>query len=250
MIEKIENIILLGTSHVAKQSAKEIEEVIEKYNPEVVGIELDIDRLKSLFSEDKKANSKRRRNRALIREVGFSGYIFAMIAGFVQDRVGKSLNIEPGVDMKTAFIKSRDKKIATSLIDINIKLTLRKLSKLSFRRKVSMFSSLFFKSFKKEYRNKLNFDVKKGVPDDKIIEQMLDIVRVEVPDLYKILIEDRNVYMSKRLLDLREKHDGVILAVVGAGHLKGMKQYLEKNIGEKKKDLGDISHSVNFSYSL
>ena len=48
MIKEIDNIILLGTSHVAKQSAKEIEEAIEKYNPEVVGIELDFGRFEDI----------------------------------------------------------------------------------------------------------------------------------------------------------------------------------------------------------
>ena len=70
MIEKIDNIILLGTSHVAKQSAKEIEEAIEIYKPEVVGIELDIDRLKTLLSSDSNANKKRRSNRKMIKEIG------------------------------------------------------------------------------------------------------------------------------------------------------------------------------------
>ncbi|MCA9459252.1 MAG: TraB family protein, partial [Nanoarchaeota archaeon] len=120
MIEKIDNIILLGTSHVAKQSAKEIEEAIEIYKPEVVGIELDIDRLKTLLSSDSNANKKRRSNRKMIKEIGFSGYLFAMIAGFVQDKVGKSLGIEAGIDMKTAYQKSREKKIPVALIDLNI----------------------------------------------------------------------------------------------------------------------------------
>lgn len=251
MIEKIDNIILLGTSHVAKQSAKEIEEAIEIYKPEVVGIELDIDRLKTLLSSDSNANKKRRSNRKMIKEIGFSGYLFAMIAGFVQDKVGKSLGIEAGIDMKTAYQKSREKKIPVALIDLNIKVTLKKLSSLSFRKKISLFSSLFFKSFKKEYRNQLQFDVKKGVPDEKVIAQMLKIVEKEIPQMYKILIHDRNIHMSKKLLDLRQNHSGNILAVVGAGHLEGMKKYLKENIGEIKSNTQTLDeNSINVSYSF
>ncbi|MCA9495370.1 MAG: TraB/GumN family protein [Nanoarchaeota archaeon] len=251
MIEKIDNIILLGTSHVAKQSAKEIEETIELYKPEVVGIELDIDRLKTLLSEKKDANKKRRNNLKMIKEIGFSGYIFALIAGLVQDKVGKSLGIEAGIDMKTAYVSSREKKIPIALIDLNIKYTLKKLSSLSFRKKISLFSSLFFKSFKKEYRNKLQFDVKNGVPDEKVIAQMLKIVEKEIPQMYKILIHDRNLYMSKKLLELREAHNGNILAVVGAGHLEGMKKYLKENIGESKTKIPDLDeNSLNVSYIM
>ena len=172
MIKIIDNIILLGTSHVAHQSKKEIEETIEKYLPEVVGIELDFHRFQALMSEnkDKKKNNYTRK---LIKEIGFSGYMFALIAGYVQQKVGESMNIEPGIDMKSAYLKAREHKIPTALIDIDIRLTLKKLSALSFGKKISMFSSLFFKSFKKEYREKLQFDVKKGVPDEKVIVEML-----------------------------------------------------------------------------
>jgi len=256
MIRKIDNIILLGTSHVAKQSVKEIKEIIELYNPSVVGIELDLNRLKSLLSEKKelkkkKNNKKNKKVKSIkkrtIKEVGMSGYLFAIVAGYVQQKIGKSLGIEAGADMKEAYLVARDKKIPTALIDIDIKVTLRKLSRLGFFKKVNMFSSLFFKSFKKEYRNKLNFDIKSGVPDEKFIKTALGIFKKEVPLLYNILLEDRNVYMSNRLLDLRDKNEGYILAVVGAGHLEGMENYLVKKL--KEKDLLN-NNGFNFSFSV
>ena len=152
------------------------------------------------------------------------------------------MDIEPGIDMKTAYLNAREHKIPTALIDLDIRITLKKLSSLSFGKKFSMFSSLFFKSFKKEYREKLNFDVKKGVPDEKVIVQMLKIVKKEVPDLYKILIHDRNVYMCDKLLELKQKHSGYILAVIGAGHLEGMKEILEDKL--------KVTPNVSFSFKV
>lgn len=257
MIIKIDNIILLGTSHVAKKSAREIQEVIEEYNPEVVGIELDINRLKSLLSSSNEKNSKKNSYK-MLREIGLSGYLFAIIAGYVQQKIGKSLGIQPGIDMKTAYLKARERNTPVSLIDINIKVTLKKMSRLSFFKKMNMFFSLFFKSFKKEYRNKLNFDVKKGVPDEKTIEFAMKLFKKEVPLLYKILIEDRNIYMSRKLLELKEKHNGYILAVVGAGHLEGMKEYIQKNIKSIQTpiipsttiNLDSNKSTHNFSFSV
>ncbi len=242
MIKKVGNIILLGTSHVARQSAKEIEEAIENYSPQVIAIELDMERLRNLMSKNQKEKSSFKRMNAIRKDIGLSGYIFAQIAAFVQSKIGKSLGIEPGVDMKTAYVKARDKKIPTALIDQDIRITLRKFSKLGFRRKISMFSSLFFKSFKKEYRERLSFDVKAGVPDEKVIIEMLSIVKKEVPDLYRILIHERNVFMAEKLLKLRENHEGNILAVVGAGHLAGMVEYLEKNY--------KVPDKISYSFSV
>ena len=247
MIKQIDNIILLGTSHVAKKSAKEIEDVINQYSPEVVGIELDLNRLKTLLSDNK--GSKKSSSFSMISEIGLGGYLFGIIAGYIQQKIGKSLGIQPGVDMKKAYTIARDKNIAIALIDINIKTTLKKMSKLSVFRKLKMFSSLFFKSFKKEYRNKLNFDIKKGVPDEKVIKFAMKVFKKEVPDMYKILIDDRNIHMSNRLLKLRENHSGYILAVVGAGHVDGMLEYLNKKISNPQNL--DISKSQNiFSFKV
>lgn len=245
MIKIISNIILIGTSHVSKDSVKEINEVVEKYEPEVVGIELDINRLKSLLADNPDEKKKKNKSLKMLKEIGISGYLFGIIAGFIQQKIGKQLGINPGADMKAAYNIAKDKKIITALIDINIKTTLKKMSKLKFTRKMSMFFSLFFKGFKKEYRNKINFDVKKGVPDEKVIQAAMDMMKKEVPDLYKILIEDRNKYMCDRLLDLKEKHEGYIVAVVGAGHLNGMVEYLNKKFLST-----DISNSVNFSFNV
>lgn len=236
MIKKVSNIILLGTSHVAKQSSEEIKAAIEEYNPEVVAIELDMDRFHHLMSK-KKPETKY--SFKMVKEFGPGGFLFAVIASFIQKSAGKYLKIEPGIDMKTAYLTAREKKITTTLIDLNIKFTLKKISKLSFRRKLSMFFKMLFINFKKEYRQKLNFDLKKGVPDESLIFEVLKIIKKEIPDLYQILIEDRNIFMSKKLLTLKENHQGNILAVVGAGHLEGMKEYLEKELANK-----------NYSYSF
>lgn len=238
MIKKVSNIILLGTSHVAKQSSLEIKSAIEEYKPEVVTIELDMDRFKSLMSKSKQ---KSKFSFKMIKEFGAGGFLFALVASAIQSSAGKYLKIEPGIDMKTAYNEARKNKIPAALIDLNIKLTLKKISKLSFRRKISMFFKMLFINFKKEHRQKLNFDLKSGVPSEKMISEVLKIIKIEIPDLYQILIEDRNIYMSKKLLELKKLHKGNILAVVGAGHLDGMVEYLEKEL--KTED-------YNFSFTV
>jgi pheromone shutdown-related protein TraB len=243
MIKKIDRIILVGTSHVAKDETKKIEQTIEKYMPDVVCLELDTQRLKKVLApKDEKTKQKPQTYQA-IKELGAFGFLFAQLAGYVQKKVGKSVKIDPGVDMKTAYNKARELKIPVSLIDIDIRITLKKLSKLSFIKKISLVSSLFFKSFKKEYRKLLNFDLKK-LPEEKMITQMIQILKKETPSLYKILIDDRNKHMSQRLLKLKEEHSGYIMAFVGAGHLEGMETIIKKQIEENSTD------HITFSFML
>lgn len=250
MIKLIDRIILLGTSHVAQNSVKEIEDAIDKYKPDVVGIELDSQRFKALMSENPDDKKKAVSNYKVIKELGVFGFLFAQIAGSVQKKVGKSINIDPGVDMKSAYLKAKKEDIPVALIDINIKKTMRKLSDLPFTKKIKLMSNFIFKSFKKEYRELLNFDLK-SVPDDEIVEKMIYILEREVPDMYKILIDDRNKYMVDRLIELQSKHEGYIMAVVGAGHVNGMIKDLEKKmkkINVNNKKLSD--NNVSFSFTL
>lgn len=233
MIKIKGNIILLGTSHVSSKSQLDIKNTIEKYSPQVVGIELDIDRFKSLMSKSKNKSSPS--IFTMIKDFGLTGTLFAIIAGYFQNKIGKKLNIKPGIDMKTAYTISREHKIPTSLIDLNIKHTMRKLSNISFYNKLKMFITLVFKSFKKEYKKKFKFNLKSGVPDEHIILELLEIVKKEVPLFYDILIEDRNKFMVKKLLALRDRHkDGYVLAVVGAGHVNGMYKLLDEQLIEDK----------------
>lgn len=238
MLKKVEDVILVGTSHVAKQSAKEIKAAIAFYKPELVCLELDIDRFQHLMNPDK---SKDKNTYKTLREVGLAGYLFAMLGGFTQKKIAKSLGIEPGVDMKTGYLEARKNKIATALIDIHIRTTLKKMSKIPFTKKVKLAFDLFTKGFKKEYRNKLNFDPKSGVPGDAQIEQMIGMIEKEIPILYKILIHDRNVYMANKILELKENHDGPVMAVMGAGHIKGVEEILRTKI---------FSNQISFSFNV
>ncbi len=241
MLTKIGNIYLLGTSHVSKESSKEIRDTIDSLKPEVVGIELDYDRLKSLLNPSKKKPKVSK----LVKEYGAFGTLFALLAGSMQKRIAQQLGVEAGIDMKEAYVYARKHKIPTSLIDQHVKITMKKFSSMKFRKKVTTLWNLITKSFKKEYRKKMNFDVKKGVPSNEKLLEILSIVKKEAPEFYDILIEQRNIVMSKQLLELRKKHIGPILAVVGAGHVEGMKHYLEKNIEDKRNSTQSFSFTIN-----
>lgn len=244
MIVNYDRFILIGTSHVSKESELEISQVINNGEDiEAVAIELDIQRLKNLLS---KTNKKQKQSSfSTIKQIGVSGFLFAKIAGYMQKKVGDNLGIEPGLDMKTAYISARDKKLPTALIDIPIHKTLKKLSSIPFTKKISMFFKLFTSGFKKKNRVKMQFDVKKGVPSQKKIDEMLGIVKNEVPLFYDILIEQRNRYMVKKLLELKENHEGKIVAVVGAGHITGM-----LNLLKEKSNSSNSSFSFSFETQI
>ena len=72
----------------------------------------------------------------------------------------------------------------------------------------------------------VKFDLRK-VPSEAVIKKLLKKVKKDYPSFHKVLIEERNVVMSKSLYKLMSlnKH---IVAVIGAGHEKDIVKLIKE----------------------
>ena len=222
------NLTILGTSHIAKQSVNEIKNFIETHKPDVVAVELDLQRAAALMQEQKNKVSI-----ADILQIGLKGYIFVKIGQIVQEKLGKMVGVAPGSDMKTAMNLARKEKLDLAFIDQPIRITLKNFSKkLTWRERFrflgEMIKGLLFPKKQMRDMGLNNFDLSK-VPAEEVIEKLVGQMKKKYPSMYKTLISDRNKYMVRALVKLMRKHpDKKILAVVGAGHKKGMEALLLK----------------------
>ena len=161
------NLILLGTSHIAKQSIEEIKDLIEKEKPDLIALELDYVRFKALLTK-----KKRKIKFKDIGKIGFTGFLFNIIGAWSEKRLGKLVKVSPGSEMLTAIRIAKKEKINLVLIDQDIRITLRKLSKnMGWREKLRFIGDLLLASaYKKEIKN---MDLSK-VPDKKTIKDLTD----------------------------------------------------------------------------
>ena len=225
----MKNIVIVGTSHVAAQSMQEVTEAIEKEEPTIIALELDRNRLHSLLSESKE------KGKVPIKQIGLKGWLFYIIAQWAQEKIGKSLGVVPGIEMKTAIKLAAKNQIRVALIDQDIRLTLKKLSKnIKWKEKWNFFVDLITGPFTgKKQLKKLgmeNLDLTK-VPKGDLIEKLLERVKDRYPGLYYTLVEERNQIMAARIKKLLEAHpEDKILVVIGAGHKKGIEEILSKDI--------------------
>ena len=118
------NLIIIGTSHVAIQSIQEVENIILNEKPELVALELDKPRFLALM--EKKKEKLRLRD---IKYIGVKGYLFNLIGAWIEKKIGETVGVLPGSEMKKAVNTAIKVKADISLIDQNIKITLKKLSK-------------------------------------------------------------------------------------------------------------------------
>lgn len=213
---------ILGTSHVSPQSVYEVTKYVNDNRPDIVCVELDRGRAIQLFRNQESSLSL-----SLIKRVGLTGYIFALIGNYVERKIAKKIGTKAGDDMKAGILAANKFKLPVAFIDQKIDVTLRKFSnRFTFKHKMKLLWFLFTSMFKKT--DIQSFDIR-GVPDTDQIDKIIQFLRPNFPIFYDVLIHERNVYMVDKLIKIcKKEEDKLILAVVGAGHKKGMLELLEE----------------------
>jgi len=221
-------ITLIGTSHIAKQSINEITEAINNHKPDIIAVELDVQRAAALLQKKKNKVGLRQ-----ILSIGVKGFIFVKLGQFVQEKLGKKVGVMPGSDMKTAIEIAGKNKIEIAFIDQPISITLKRFSKnLTWKERwrffIDLFKGLFFGKKAMKELGISEFDLTK-VPEREIIKKMMGQLKKRYPSVYRVFVSERNKYMVRQLISLVRKNPGKkILAVVGAGHKEGMEKLLLK----------------------
>jgi len=230
---KYENLILIGTSHIAAESIKEVREVVERTDPQVIAIELDKNRLQGLLEK-----KTRRLTFADVRHIGVKAYLFTLIASYVQKRLGKVVGVSPGSEMLEAVRLAKKRKVQLALIDQDISITLKRFSKAftwkeKFRFLADVLRGLIFRKNELKALGIENLDLSK-VPSSEIVAKLIKQVKVRYPSVYRVLIAERNNVMARNLSVLMKEFPGTIVAVVGAGHeeeiIRLIKRYKDNKI--------------------
>ena len=222
------NVIIIGTSHIAKNSVETVKNVIEKIQPEIIALELDRDRYNNLMNKSKTSFFN------VIRSLGIVNGAFVYIGNLIQSRLGKIVNVEPGSEMLTAIEEGTKINAKIALIDQHISITIKRLNlkikDILFLVFDSIITSIRFKFNKnKDEFDIINFDLN-NVPEDKVVEKMINYVEKKYPKFYIALILERNDIMTRNIIQLMlENPNKKIDAVMGAGHknavIRGVKNY-------------------------
>jgi len=223
--EKInDRIILVGTAHISKDSIIEVKEAIEKYKPDIVAVELCKRRHESIINKDKWENTP-------ITSLLKSNNAYFMLAqtflSSIQRRLGKDQGVEPGSEMIAAINEAKKNNLKIALVDRDISITLKRAwKKMGFREKIRL-TWEFLKAIVGYEEEDLDQIDLKEMMDQDIISTMMDEFGEIAPSVSEVLIHERDKYIAKKILN--ESQKGRVVAVIGAGHLKGIKEYLTKN---------------------
>ncbi|HIH39254.1 TPA: hypothetical protein HA219_00815 [Candidatus Woesearchaeota archaeon] len=224
---RYKNLILIGSSHVSKDSVNEVKSTIENKKPGIIAVELDKDRFQALLSSKKRSY--------WIKGVGVKGMLFALFGAWIEKKIGQIVKVEPGSEMKMAINLARQNNLKLALIDQHITVTLRRFSQtITWREKWNFISDLILGVIMpKRQMKKFNLtqnDLTK-VPDSRTINKMLEFTKKRYPNFYNVLVHERNIVMANNISHLmKNSPDETIMAVVGAGHQEEMMKMIKNNL--------------------
>ena len=118
-----DNIILIGTAHISKDSVKEVKEAIEKYKPDIVAVELCKRRYDAITKKDKWESTP-------VTQLLKSNNAYLMLAqtflSSIQRKLGKEYGVEPGSEMIAAMKEAKKHDLEVALVDRDISITLKR----------------------------------------------------------------------------------------------------------------------------
>ncbi len=211
--------VLVGTAHVAKASVDLVRLVIEKERPDCVCVELDPRRYEALSKEEAWDQLDLRQ---VIRQNQLSTLLLNLILASYQKKIGQELGIKPGTELLEATRVAASLDIPFELCDRDVRITLRRaIAGTPFLRRLLIMSELLASMFDAPEITEKDLE---DLRQQDVLSDLMEEMGRQHPNLKKVLIDERDAYLCERL---RRAPGKTLVAVVGAGHLKGMEKALE-----------------------
>lgn len=212
---------LVGTAHVSQRSIDEVKAAIEEFEPDVIAVELDRPRFEAIKNKDTRAPDVSE----ILSGGNFSELLVQWLLAYVQKKIGMDVGVEPGAEMLAAINEAEERGIPIALADRDIRITLsRFVSGMTLFEKVKLLVALAGAVTGKGGGEEIDIDELSQNKD--LIEAAIEEFGRFSPGGAKALIAERDAYLTHSLLNLSRNNEKV-LGVVGAGHVKGIRKYME-----------------------
>ena len=226
------NLRILGTAHVATASVEAVRHHIAEYQPDIVAVELCKSRHEALTSDrrlDKEGLLK------VVKEGKAPLVLIQSLLAAEQRKLGLDEGQQPGAELIAAVEEAKAAGLEVALVDRDIQVTLRRAWKnMRFIEKFRVLKSLLGQDDEEEVP-----DVYTLLDDSDLLSSLMEELRGFSPGAGKVLIDERDEYLATKISALNTEKK--VLAVVGAGHLAGIKEYLVEN----KCDINRIQQLQN-----
>ncbi len=224
-------VILIGTAHVSQESVDLVKLVIEQEHPDGVCVELDAKRFEAISHPNRWESLDLKE---IIRKQQLSTLMVNLVLASFQKRLGDKLGVIPGTEMLEAIRMAEKHGIPVTLADRDVRVTMRRAWRNTpFWRKSMLLSSLVLGIFD---TTEVSEDEIRNLKKQDVLSEMMKELGKEVPTLKTVLIDERDRYLAKKIIDSQGSR---IVAVVGAGHVEGIRNTLQ---GQEAIILDELNH--------
>ena len=215
-------IIILGTAHVSRESADLVRTVIEREKPDTVCVELCESRYQSIRQQSRWQDMDIIK---VIREKKAFLLLSNLLLASFQKRIAEKFDIKPGAEMIQAIESGKAVNAGIHLADRDIRVTLSRTWRVMglWAKLKILFQMLLSMGDVDDITEK---DIEKMKQED-MLESLLAEVGKSLPVIREILIDERDRYLAEKI---RTAPGRKIVAVVGAGHVPGIKKYCNTDI--------------------
>jgi len=215
-------ITLIGTAHVSRKSVEFVKKVIEEERPETVCIELCDSRYQVMTEKKKWQDTDIIK---VLKEKKAFLLLSNLILSSFQKKIGRKLGVKPGEEIIKAIESAEAIGAGIYPADRDIKVTLSRAWRLmGLWTKIKLIFQIVVSfvgvgSIEEE-------DIEKMKNKD-ILEALLSEIGDVLPELRRILIDERDRYLAFKIKNAPGKK---IVAVVGAGHVPGIQSSWQKQV--------------------
>jgi pheromone shutdown-related protein TraB len=220
-------ITLLGTAHVSRSSAEKVKALLESGDYDAVAVELCPSRYNALINPDDIAKMNLLN---VVKEKRVLMVMANLALGAYQQRLADQFGIAPGEEQREAIRLARESHRPLLLIDREISTTLKRVAgNLSWWKRFTLFAGIIASIVSKDEVTEEDIE---HLKEGDILETTFAEFAEDRQDLYIPLIDERDRYMAARLQqEVERKGHEDLLVVVGAGHMNGIANHLEKPPG-------------------
>jgi pheromone shutdown-related protein TraB len=233
MFDRSDRVRVIGTAHISSSSVAAVKAQIDAFQPDIVAVELCASRHTALTS------NRRLDKEGLLKVVKEGKAPLVMLQSLLaaeQRKMGLDEGEQPGAELLAAVKTAEEANLEVALIDRDIQTTLRRAWKrMKFFEKVKILWSLLGDDEDEDAP-----EVSQLLEDQDLLSSLMEELKTFSPGAGAVLIDERDAYLAGKIAALEKSSDKRILAVVGAGHLKGIEAHLNDSTQPHEADLKEL----------
>ncbi len=225
-------IILVGTAHVSRRSVDLVRQVIETERPDCVCVELDSRRHDAL--------TRRKRWVTLnLKEIIYRKELSTLITNLVlasyQKKLGDQLGVLPGTELLEASRVAEANQIPVALCDRDVRTTMRRAWHAASLFKKSYLVASLLTSLLDD--TEISEEKLAELKQTDVLSELMAELGQALPELKEVLIDERDTYLAEKI---KAATGNKIVAVVGAGHVAGIKRAMTEDRAAQLAEIDSI----------